>query len=71
MHNQLYNNDTCKVKNLRGGGMHWCLPLLRSNVNFLACLCLGAMLTFLRFKNIDPQSSELTLLARHHNQLLE
>jgi hypothetical protein len=36
MHNQLYNNDSGKAKNLKWGGMHKCLPLLRNKVSFLA-----------------------------------
>jgi hypothetical protein len=44
MHNQLYNNDSCKAKNLKWGGMHWCLPLLRNK----------RKLVFLSFMNVDP-----------------
>jgi hypothetical protein len=47
MHNQVYSNDSCKAKDLKWGGMHWCLPLLKN----------GTMLDFLCFMNVDPQSS--------------
>jgi hypothetical protein len=36
-----------------------------------ACLCLGTMLDFLRFTNVDPQSSDSALLDRRRSQHLE
>jgi hypothetical protein len=45
MHNQLYNNDSCKAKTLEGV------------VCIGACLCLGTMLDFLHFTKVDPQGS--------------
>jgi hypothetical protein len=46
MHNQLYNNDSCKAKqNLKWGGMHRCLPLLKKE----------GKLVLLSFTNVDPQ----------------
>jgi hypothetical protein len=44
MHNQLYSNDSCKVKKILNGVV--CTG---------ACLCLGTMLHFLCFLNVDPQ----------------
>jgi hypothetical protein len=35
MDNQLYNNESYRVKNLKWGGMHQCLPSLRKKVRFL------------------------------------
>jgi hypothetical protein len=58
MHNQLYNNDSCKAK------------ILNEVVCTSACLCLEIKLAFLRFMNVDPQNSNLVLLERCRNQNL-
>jgi hypothetical protein len=53
MHNQVYSNDSCKVKqNLEWGGMHRCLPLLRKR----------RKLVFLSFMNVDPHKPLTRLL---------
>jgi hypothetical protein len=44
MHNQLDSKDSCKAKNLKWGGMHRCLPLLKNR----------RKLVFLRFMILDP-----------------
>jgi hypothetical protein len=56
MHNQLYNNDSYKAKNLK------------EVVCTGACLCLGTKLDFLSFMDVDPQSSDLTFPSRCHRQ---
>jgi hypothetical protein len=61
MHNQLYSNDSCKVnKNLKWGGMHWYLPLLKNR----------RKLVFLSFTNVDPHALTWPHHARRHNQNL-
>jgi hypothetical protein len=52
MHNQLYSNDSCKAKNLKWGGMHRCLPLLKNRWK----------LAFLSFTNVDPHAPTWLLL---------
>jgi hypothetical protein len=59
MHNQLYNNDSYKVKTPKGV------------ICTGACLCLGRKVRFLSFMNVDPKSSDLSLLDRRHSQHLE
>jgi hypothetical protein len=59
MHNQLDSKDNYKAKNLKWGGMHRCLPLLKN----------GRKLVFLSFTNIDPLKLGSKLLARRRNHL--
>jgi hypothetical protein len=46
MHKQVDSNDSCKVKNIKWGGMHRCLPLLKNE----------RKLVFLRFTIVNPQA---------------
>jgi hypothetical protein len=58
MHNQPYNINSCKAKNVKLSGMYQCLPLLKNE----------RKLVFLSFMNVDPQSFDLAPLDRRCRQ---